>query len=196
MIRHGWLVVILVFSVLTGCAKEKQSSSGWPSFPVSIYTDPQVVATNANLEDFYAAMEFWEAGAGRKLFDYKGDWTGSQPFSGSPGHPVGIQANVVLFQSPWPFGANTAGMTTVESSDGAYKGAVVMINPDIPVCTGDCSGEYSRTSEQKLLAHELGHFLGLQHTQDPQDIMYPSLAPGGSLQAVSVNKAALSQVVR
>jgi hypothetical protein len=155
-----------------------------------------VVASDANLEDFQAAMGFWEENTGRKLFDYKGNWTGGQPFSGNPGAPSAIVSNVVMFQSPWPFAANTAGMTTVEASDGEFQAAVVMLNPNIPVCTGDCSGDYSRTSEQKLMAHELGHFLGLQHVQDPSNIMYPTLNPGGSLQSEAVSSSQLSQVVQ
>lgn len=192
--RHGWSIG-LVFVLLMGCAKEKEKVSGWATFPVTLYTDPAMVATEELRGDFLEAMAYWEAHAGRRLFDYRGDWAGGSPYSGSPQRPSGIHANVIFFQNPWPFEANTAGMTTSVSSSSGLVGSMIMINPAVQVCSGECHGEWSRTSQRKLLAHELGHFIGLPHTQDPANIMYPSLAPGGSLQGTAVDARALQQVM-
>ncbi len=198
MVSHGrHIALILCLFFLSACAKEKQKKTGWSSFPVTIYTDPAVVSNNANKADFIAAMDFWEEKAGRTLFDYKGDWTGSAPFEGSPDKPSAIFANVIFFLNPWPFSGNTAGQTTLLSSEHGWEGSIIMLNPNIPLCSGNCEGESFRTSKQKLLAHELGHFLGLGHNQqNEEDIMYPSLAPGGSLANASVDIATLGQIVQ
>jgi hypothetical protein len=192
--RHGWQIALL-FIGLVGCAKEKQQGSGWVSLPVAIYTDPLIGSTQDGRSDFYAAMGFWESRAGKKIFDYKGDWTGDQkPYTGNASKPDGILANVAFFQNPWPFAGNTAGMTTVITSNGTYQGAVIMLNPSIPLCSGNCWGDSFRTSRQRLLAHEMGHFIGLSHSADASNIMYSSLSPGGSLESDGVDTAALKAV--
>ena len=193
--RHGWLIAGCL--LLVSCAKEKDKPKGWASFPVAIYTDPQIGSTEDGRSDFYAAMGFWESKAGKKIFDYKGDWTGGQaPFTGNPSKPDGVLANAAVFQYPWPYSASTAGMTTVISRGGEFQGAVIMLNPSIPLCSGSCWGESYRTSRQRLLAHELGHFIGLDHSSSAGNIMYPSLSPGGSLEQDSIDQAALGSVSR
>lgn len=196
--RHGWLLCLTGLGLLSGCAKEKKTTEdGWAAFPVAIYADPAIVSTPAGEEDFQAALTFWENSAGQKLFDYKGEWTGqAKPFSGNPELPSSIEANTVFFQSPWPFGPNVGGQTTVIKSQRGILGAVVMINPSLLVCHGDCDGDTLKISQRKLLAHELGHFIGLSHNQDVSSIMYPSLSPGGSLAKVTVDTSALQQLTR
>ena len=177
--RHGWLLGLGVL-LLVGCAKEKDSGSGWSSFPVAIYSDA-TISTDQNRADLYAAFSFWESKVGRQLFDYKGTWTGGAPYTGSAASPGSITANVIFFQNPWPFGATVAGQTTLIQRDGEFRGAIVMLNEGISRCNGNCQGETVRISQQKLMAHELGHFLGLGHSAAASDIMYPSISPGGSL---------------
>lgn len=192
--RHGWLLVAALF--VSSCAKEVKTQEGtWASFPVEIYSDSALVATNEARADFYAAMSFWEAKAGQKLFDYKGEWKGGTPYVGSPSNPSEILANVVFFQNPWPFNSNVAGQTTVISSKSGFHGSIILLNEGIARCSGNCAGENYKISQQKLLAHELGHFIGMSHNNTQGDIMYPTLFPGGSLESSSANTAALQQIV-
>ena len=190
-------LLALLLLVVSGCAKDNSkngngSSNGWSSFPVPIYASANVVASPSATSDFNDAMAFWEAKAGRKLFDFKGAWNqSSAPYTGTAGAPGTITSNVLLFQNPWPYAGNLAGVTTVNTTGTQIDGAVVMINTTTPMCAGDCISGLGDTSERKTIAHELGHFLGLPHVQDVTNIMYPQVQAGGSLDSVVVDTAAL-----
>jgi hypothetical protein len=192
--RHGWPWIFAIF--LFACAEKKQETkNGWGGYPIPIYSDAQITSTQEGVEDFQAALSFWEQGAEQKLFEYLGVWRGESPYTGSPSSVTGILANVIFFLNPWPLDAFTAGQTVLIKTKQGLQGAVIMLNPNIPLCGGDCRGDYSRTSRQKLIAHEMGHFIGLTHISDEQNIMNPVLSPGGSLVEVSVDRARLKQVV-
>ncbi len=193
MICQGRLFVSLGFLLLlTACGSNNHQ--GWSAFPVAIYTDSSVASNPAALADFQTAVAFWEGKAGKKLFAYQGTWSGGNPYSGTADNPTGATANVLFFQNPWPFAANIAGKTTVFSQGPEIQGAIVMINPTIPLCSGDCQGQPGSNSQRKDFAHELGHFLGLNHTQDVNDIMYPVLQTGGVLDGVGVDMGTLLQL--
>ena len=194
--RHGWQVIVLSL-LLLGCAKEQEkSASGWTQFPVAIYTDEQIGSTEEGRSDFLAALGYWEASAGRTLFEYKGVWNpGEAPYNGDITRPSSIKANTLFFQNPWPYDANVAGMTTILSTNGKFNGALIALNPRLELCSGNCAGENFRTSRQRLIAHEIGHFIGLTHTEEFGNIMYPSLNPGGSLAQDKVNVSALRSAI-
>ena len=185
----GSLLLVVLLSACGG------AHSGWSAFPVPIYADPVLVSSATALSDFNDGMAFWEAKAGKKLFDYKGTWQGqSPPYAGTANNPSTIYGNVIFFPTTWTLGQNVAGLTTVSSQPQGISVAMIAINPNLSYCTGDCVGETNRTSERKDFTHELGHFLGLQHVQDINNIMYPVLQPGGSLNAVSIDTGTLLQL--
>ena len=161
---------------------------------MKIYSDSTVASDPAAMDDFKASMAFWEEKAGKALFAYQGVWSQGTPYAGSADNPTGASANVLFFQNPWPFAANIAGKTTVFSQGPEIVGAIIMINPTIPLCSGECSGQSSSNSQRKDFTHELGHFLGLNHVQDVNDIMYPVLQSGGSLNGVSVDMPSILQL--
>ncbi len=188
------LLSILVGFLTTGCAKSR--ATRWASLPVAVYSDNSIVGTPEAQADLQAAMSFWEQKAGRKLFDYNGVWNGSSyPYTGTADNPGTILENVIFFQNPWPTSANIIGQTVLTSYEEEIQHAMIMINPDAQFCTGDCEGFTYLNSARKNLAHELGHFLGLPHHNDINNVMYPILQPGGSMNGVTIDETALVELV-
>lgn len=185
---------LLIATFTSGCAKN--GATRWASLPVPVYSDSSMVGTPEAQADLQDAMSFWEQKAGKKLFDYKGVWTSSaQPYTGTPDNPGNILANVIFFQNPWAASSNVIGQTVVTSFEDEIQSAMIMINPDAVFCSGDCEHEYYANSARKNLAHELGHFLGLKHHHDVNNVMYPILQPGGTMHGVGVDETALLELI-
>ena len=72
------------------------------------------------------------------------------------------------------------------TNDGTIVEADIWINDDFRwnVDGKLSSGEHpsDKVDLQSALLHELGHWLILNHTNDPHSVMYPTLAPGASRQ--------------
>ncbi|RZA07537.1 MAG: matrixin family metalloprotease [Proteobacteria bacterium] len=193
----GWVFAVLPF-VLFSCADANEGNPRWAAFPVTLYSDQAVVATAESERDFRDAMGFWEEKAGRRLFDYKGVWAGSgKPYSGSASNPGTIFANIIFKPSPWPLNGNVAGQTSFLYTDSRIHGAIVLLNRELATCSGDCPVSYGRTSERRVITHELGHFLGLTHNEkDATNIMYPTVMPGGTLSTMKVDAASLAALTK
>lgn len=149
-------------------------------------------------EDLLAAIAFWENKAGKRLFSIDRWPSGSQPFTGPPANPNSLTDNVVFFQSPWPqeWSGRVAGKTIIHAYGSIIQNAVIFLNSETALCSGLCLSELDRTSRRKLLAHELGHFLGFAHVNDRENLMYPEILPGGSLDAVRIDEPLLKKLTR
>ena len=191
---HGWrLGSLLLLLSVTACGGA--SHPGWKTLPVPIYADSAILNSSQALSDLKDAFQFWEARAGKKIFDFKGQWNSGSPYAGDPTKPDSILGNVIFFQNPWPYSPNYVGMTTVQNDTDGPKAAMVMINSNSQFCHGDCNFD-SRVSSRKTFAHELGHFIGLNHIQDRDDIMYPDAQPGGKIDGLNVDQATLDTLTQ
>ena len=190
------LIVLIAFSTLTTACGQASGNARWASFPVAIYADSTAINTTDKQSDLQDAMAFWEEKAGKKLFDYKGEYSGAQPYTGSLTNPGTVVANVIFFQNPWPLQQNIIGQTLVSTSNNEIQNAMVMINGEASFCSGDCVGQSDNNSQRKNFTHELGHFLGLQHSQDIKDVMYPVIQPGGALSDVTFDITTLTKLTQ
>lgn len=178
--------LLLLSLLFVGCGKEgstvtsDSAHSRWSSFPIDLYADPFLLSDSEANDDLSNAINYWHEKAGRTIFNFRGAWSGPA-YSGDPESPDEIFANVIFFEGPWPFESNVAGKTVLLSEANRIQSSMILLNPDTSVCSGDCVGKRSYTSRRKLLAHELGHMIGMVHVEDTQNIMNPSITPGGSL---------------
>ncbi len=189
---------------MPGCGKpdsrtESALGSGqlrWNSFPVTLRADSQYLLDGgAAQEDLLSAIAFWENKAGRRLFDLSSWPTGQAPYRGAASDPSEILDNVVYFQNPWSWESRIAGQTVILSRGSRIQSAVIFLNAETSLCSGACIHEEDHTSRRRLLAHELGHFLGFAHVENnTRNIMHPQIQRGGTLDNLEVDQSLLLQL--
>ena len=200
--RRFWLIFLLSLPLLPACGRDGIQSADavlgsgdlrWSQFPVAIQVDSQILANPNAEQDLQAAIDYWETRAGRRLFQTDGAWDGSKiPYEGSPSSPQSLLANVVFLHQSWPFDGNIAGKTLLLSSGNTIQAAVVLLNAE-KICPRNCDAGVDR---QKLMAHELGHFLGFAHSSDEEDLMFPEILPGSSLSSMNIDEPLLLKLTQ
>lgn len=90
-------------------------------------------------------------------------------------------ANVLMFRAgTWPYAnsGNTLALTTVTYNvdTGEIYDADIEINGTMPITIGS-PVQYDL---QSILTHEIGHFIGLAHSQDPAATMHDKYQAGGT----------------
>lgn len=204
--KGRFFALLLLPLLLVGCGKGDESRAvaelgtgdiRWAAFPVELKVDTALLTDSDAYDDLNKAITYWEAKAGKPLFVVKGPWDSSSmglPYSGSPANPDSLADNVIFFQSPWPFDPSIRGKTIVHSNEGSIENSVVLLSASSHYCSGNCLGDTTSVSRRKLIAHELGHFIGFGHSSSASDLMYPEILTYEALDSLKVDSLLLEKL--
>ncbi|MBX9704230.1 MAG: matrixin family metalloprotease [Silvanigrellaceae bacterium] len=187
------------------------SSSGWGSeLPITVYISEQIISENPDLvTQIQAAMNTWEKAVGKTLFNFNATLTTSlkgNDFT-SLYQPLNETFNGLYFDFNWiaNTGKTSAVLATTIWGNSASDSSLI-VQADIRfnhsfyvfgnALTDQNQGDLTIVDMQSLATHELGHFLGLNHTQDldptqalydPYSVMLPSMfiGPGNVVRKIS-----------
>lgn len=203
----GRLLLLLLLPLMVGCGKDEESSrtlaelgSGdirWASFPVEIKVDEKILSDSDAYSDLTNAIAYWERKAGKRLFLVGGSWESMRaPYSGAPSNPNRLLDNVIFLELNWPFDPSVKAKTIVHSSHGTIENSVVLLSGNGHYCPGNCLGDPSSVSRRKLIAHELGHFIGFGHSSSTDDLMYPEILTFSPLDSLEVDAQLLEKLTK
>ena len=204
--RKGLLPIgLLLWSVvLTSCgpgedsAKSSSDPTGrarWQAFPVEIYVDEKITASPEATADVLAAIDFWETKVSRKLFVFRGAWNGRQLIEGGMANPFKSPVNQAFHQRDWPYESSVLAMNMRVERAGKIEKSLISINDNYSFCFGVCQ-RTSQVSFRKVVTHEMGHFLGFNHHDDPKNVMFAFYRGEQPLSEMQVDWAAVQELIR
>jgi hypothetical protein len=206
IMKQGVLFSCLLFLCLSlfGCGaggKSEEKTDGqsgrarWQSFPVEIYIDDKIASSPEATADVLAAIEFWETKASRQLFVFRGEWAGRQLIEGGLANPFKSPVNQAFHQSEWPYETSVLAMNMRVERQGKIEKSLISINDNYSFCFGLCA-RTSAVSFRKVVTHEMGHFLGFNHHDDPSNVMFAFYRGDQPLSTMKVDWAAVSELIR
>lgn len=210
MPRNSFFLLILSCLMLSSCGSvdplglsgklglgsSKTGIKRWGKFPIPIYASRALSTNNEFLRDLRDGVQYWESRSSTNLFVYRGAWNGDGPIEGSIDSPSDLKANIIFFANKWRWESDVAGKTITLSKDSQIENGMIILNRNHQYCSGMCPSNMGPTvSLRRVLTHELGHLIGMEHSGDQQDIMHPILPPDGGIENSRYNRAQLSALL-
>lgn len=197
------LIVSAIFSACgdsrdtsLNAALQDQISGRWAPLPVTLYVSDEIATDSEMMNDVREAAAFWENAAQKTLFNLRTDWAGpTPPITGTYSDPTQILANLLFFVDPWPLAATAKGHTVLTKENEMFQNGVIYLQHG-NYCAGACESATGKISFRLLVAHEFGHFLGLTHSTNSDDIMNAIIPVDSPLSSAQFNDAALQSLVR
>jgi len=168
---------------LTFNLKNGPTAIAWPqsAFPVPYTIDRSVLASfPAGEEAIHGAFNEWTTVPGSAV-KFRYDGLVDNLKAGQDGK------NVVTMSDPiFSSGSNFLAMTSYWNDDDGN-----MVESDIQINSIAANGRYNI---KQLVEHEVGHFLGLDHSAVVSSIMYPYVGEEGSASLDSDDRIAMAQI--
>jgi len=165
------LLIILVLPILSTASElnpERLSDQPWDHSPITVYIDNKSLPLHYSptyYTQIEAALEYWGEGGNGKL-----NYTPVFEIVDSEKADIRIRW-VENLEKNASAPSEVAGYSTPWIDNGRF------VRVDMLLGVGDYKGtewiQYDDETMLVLAKHELGHALGLEHSNDKQDIMYP-----------------------
>lgn len=199
------IVLLGPLLALSGCGGAGQSGAKtavsterarWAAFPIELHVDDAMADSPSALNDLQAALGFWENRVGRELFRYQGRYSTDLPRSAGVVNPLLAPVNKVFHEAPWQYGPQVLALNIRVEAQGTIRRSLISMDREHQMCLGDCNSNRLRVSFRKVLAHELGHFLGFDHHPEAKNIMFAFYQPQSGLNEAEVDWAEIASVIR
>ena len=79
------------------------------------------------------------------------------------------RVNQAFEQDQWTYSEQVLAVNIRLETVSEITKSIITVNNDYPFCYGNCPTE---VSFEKVIAHEMGHFMGLSHSEISGDLMF------------------------
>jgi hypothetical protein len=157
----------------------------WQETTIHYSINTSTIPTGLNVEDVVSAIqqafEAWATASGSTItFVYDGETTEADAQNDG--------VNVVYWVASWPpperpdLANNVIANTrTYVDTTGRLQGADIQFNGQYTSWSTSSGGESGKHDVQSAATHEVGHFIGIDHSDDPSATMYPYI-PAAEIQ--------------
>lgn len=147
------------------------SRARWQALPVSYLIHAGGLAGLGNGSEFIAVQRAFDTWQNLPTSSIAFRYEGTTPIQNGGNDGV----NVISFQdTSFSFGTGTIAVTLSSSSQGFFRDADILFNPSNPSITFATDGRPDGFDIQAIATHEIGHFLGLDHTSIVSATMNPT----------------------
>lgn len=167
----------------SGAGPEKILDNPWDHSPITVYINDKNIPPHYSptyYEQIEKALEYWEKGGNGNL-----DYTPVFEIVDSEEADIRIRW-VENLESIEGAPSGVAGYAKPEISGGHF--AKVDIVLEVGNYQGKAWHQYGDSTMLSISKHELGHALGLGHSNSPRDIMYPEHEMGDNVNPILLSK--------